>query len=134
VPRAGDDLRTNVTNRLGAKFRALAGGTPANPPKPAAQPGRLRLRKADAGPSLPPLRRHGRAGCTRSDRHRHDGTGVGEFSSNADAAAWKVGPVAIEKGGSGVLADLFPGKQPAQLAPADWGRMLAEGPGKIIPF
>jgi len=30
VTKGGDDLRRNVINRLGAKFRALAGGTPAN--------------------------------------------------------------------------------------------------------
>jgi len=34
VNKADDGVRRSVQNRLGAKFRALAGGTPANAPKP----------------------------------------------------------------------------------------------------
>jgi len=33
-----------------------------------------------------------------------------------------------------VLAQLFPGKQPDQLSPVEWGVMLAEGPNHITPF
>lgn len=33
-----------------------------------------------------------------------------------------------------VLAQLFPGKQPDQLSPAEWGVMLAEGSNHITPF
>ena len=33
-----------------------------------------------------------------------------------------------------ILAELFPGRQPDQLTDADWGVMLAKGPGMMLPF
>ena len=55
-----------------------------------------------------------------------------EFVKHCTGDKWD--QQAIEKEWFRILADLFPGKQPEQLTPADWGVMLAEGPGRIIPF
>ena len=33
-----------------------------------------------------------------------------------------------------VLADLFPGKQPEAITPAEWGIALEQAPSKIVPF
>ena len=33
-----------------------------------------------------------------------------------------------------ILGELFPGKQPDELTPADWGIFIAEAPGKIVPL
>ena len=33
-----------------------------------------------------------------------------------------------------ILGDLFRGKQPDQLAPAEWGTFIDEAPGRIVPF
>ena len=135
VPRADDDLRRNVTNRLGAKFRAQAGGTPANPPKPAGKPvsPAPAAKPAPAKPAAPAP-----APATPAQAAPTTATmeqAWGEFCKHCPmppAGKWDL--PAIEKEWFRILADLFPGKQPAQLTPADWGRMLAEGPGKVIPF
>jgi hypothetical protein len=55
-----------------------------------------------------------------------------EFAKHCPPPKWD--QQAIEKEWFSVLSQMFPGKQPDQLTPGDWGLMLAEGPGRILPF
>ena len=124
IPKADDDLRRTVGNRLGAKFRAQAGGTPAPAPKPAGkpQPPRPAAKPAPAAktPAAPP--------ATMEQAWE-------EFSKHCPLPPeGKWDQAGIEKEWFRILAELFAGKQPGQLGPAEWGIMLAEGPAKIIPF
>lgn len=132
VPKADDDFRRGVSNRLGAKFRANAGGTPANPPKPAGKPA-APAASAPAKPAPPkptppaaaPIAATAIAPATMEQAWA-------AFTGHCTDEKWTQD--AIEKEWFRIIADLFPGKQPDQLTPAEWGRMLAEGPGNIIPF
>jgi hypothetical protein len=132
VPKADDDFRRAIGNRLGAKFRALAGGTPANPPKPAGKPAVPAAAKPapsakPASPSPAPAPASPSAATMEQAWE--------EFCKHCPLPpAGKWDQASIEKEWFRIVADLFPGKRPEQLSPTDWGRMLAEGPGKIIPF
>ena len=53
VPKADDSLRRNVANRLGSKFRANAGGTPAPAPKPTGKPAAPAPKPAAPKPAAP---------------------------------------------------------------------------------
>ena len=55
-----------------------------------------------------------------------------EFDSNCEGEKWT--RELVEKEWFRILGELFPGKQPDELSPADWARMRDEGPGGIIPF
>ena len=132
VPKADDEFRRSVSNRMGAKFRAQAGGTPANPPKPAGKPVAPAAPKPATPPAAPapavtapPAPAAPPASATMQQAWD-------EFVKHCTGDKWD--QQAIEKEWFRILADLFPGKQPEQLTPADWGVMLAEGPGRIIPF
>ena len=144
VPRADDGLRRSVSNRLGAKFRALAGGSPANPPKPAGSPAKAaatagKPTAASAPRPTPPKPTAAPAALAAVAPAPRQGSGQAtmeqaweEFVKHCPPEKWD--QEAIEKEWFRVIAELFPGRQPDQLTPADWGRMLAEGPGKVIPF
>ena len=127
VPRADDELRRNVNNRLGPKFRALTGGAPAPAPKPAgslvalAKPAPSKAPTAVAEP--PPQEVPWQTTMEQAWE---------EFVKYCPPPKWD--QAATEKEWFRILAELFPGKQPDQLTPANWGVMFNEGPGKIIPF
>ncbi len=125
VPRADDDLRRSVSNRLGAKFRAAAGGTPANPPMPAGSPAAPAPKPP--APSKPPVPAASAAPATATMEQAWT-----EFTKHCPPPKWD--QEATEKEWFRVIAALFPGRQPAELSGADWAVMLAEGPGQIIPF
>lgn len=55
-----------------------------------------------------------------------------EFVKHCDPEKWD--QEAVEKEWFRILAELFPGKQPDELSPAEWAVMRDEGPAKIIPF
>lgn len=132
VTKGDDTMRRSVGNRLGAKFRALAGGTPANPavpagspapaagdrPAPAAKPAAKAVARPAPAPAAP-------AGCSPEQAWER-------FVQHCPPPKWD--QQATEAEWFRILAELFPGRQPDQLAPADWARMRDEGPGRIIPF
>ncbi|MFA6135242.1 MAG: hypothetical protein WC869_14610 [Phycisphaerae bacterium] len=125
VPKADDDLRRSVGNRLGAKFRAYAGGTPANPPKPAGRPA------APAGPRPAPSKSAAPAAPKAPVTATMEDAWT-EFTKHCLPPKWD--HEATEKEWFRILAELFPGRQPDALSGADWAVMAADGPGKIIPF
>jgi len=126
VPKADDGSRRSINTRLGAKFRALAGGSPAPAPKPTA------ARPAPARPSAPaasaPPAETASAQATMQEAwaafvpHCVDRDGKPLSQEDAEAEWFHV------------LGQLFPGRQPDDLSPADWAVMRADGPGHITPF
>jgi hypothetical protein len=132
IGKADDEARRAINNRLGGKFRAMAGGTPANPPKPAGKPTSPTSapkpavpKPALAKPATPAQAPSVPATATMEQAWA-------EFTSHCPPDKWD--QEAIEKEWFRILAELFPGKQPDQLTGADWAVMLAQGPEKIIPF
>jgi len=117
VSKADDTTRREITNRLAPRLRALTGGTPAPAPKPAGRP--TPPAAAPAATAAPPK--------PASMEQAWE-----EFCKHCPQEKWD--RQAVEAEWFRILAELFPGKQPDQLSPADWGVMLAEGPGRIIPF
>jgi len=121
VTKGDDQLRRNVANRLGAKFRALAGGTPANAPKPG---GKL------TPPAKPaPPKPTAQADPATSTMEEAWGAFVNEYTSKPGG-----NDEDMRQQWFAVIAQLFSGKQVDELTPADWGRMLVEGPSNIVPF
>ena len=126
VTKADAPTRKSITNRLGSKLRALAGpAKPAVPPKlPPAKP------KAPATPAPTPAPA-APAELAPSDECSMDAA-WNEFIKRCDGEKWD--QEAVEKEWFRILAELFPGKQPDELSPAEWALMRDEGPAKIIPF
>ena len=125
ISKADDTKKTAIRNRLGSKLRSLAGPAkaPAKPAAPTKQP--------PPEPKAPPPP----APSTRQEPAPDEATmeeAWAEFCTHCPPEKWN--QQAIEKEWFRILAELFPGKQPDELTPADWGVMLVEGPGKIIPF
>ena len=130
VPRGDDELRRGVTNRLGAKFRARAGGTPANPPTPAGKPTTHAQAKAGtaapAPSTAPPVTPSAPASATMEEAWA---AFVSEYTSKPGGSEQD-----MQQQWFVILAALFPGRQPDQLGGSDWAVMLAQGPGRILPF
>jgi hypothetical protein len=127
VPKADDTTRRSINTRLGPKFRAMAGGTPAPVAKPAAKPASHKPTPAaphKSAPSSPT--------ATAAPAESTMEAAWAEFTAACPGDKWTQD--AVEKEWFRILAELFPGKQPDKLSPAEWGVMLAEGPGRIIPF
>jgi hypothetical protein len=129
VPKGDDEMRRSVGNRLGAKFRANAGGTSAPAPKPTGTPVAGTTQRpvlSKPATSSPP------AATAPTPPPSTMEQAWEEFVKHCPPEKWD--QQAIEKEWFRIIAELFPGKQPEQLTHANWGIMLAEGPGKIIPF
>jgi hypothetical protein len=127
VPKADDDLRRSVSNRLGAKFRAYAGGTPANPPKPSGKPAAPAARPSPAKVAAPAAPAAGKAPATATMEEAWTG-----FTKHCPPPKWD--QETTEKEWFRILAELFPGRQPDQFTGADWAVMAAQAQSRIIPF
>jgi len=121
VSKADDGTRRNISNRLGSKLRALSGGSPAPAPKPAGRP---------APPKPAPSRATAATKPQVAEATMNEAWA--EFCKASGGEKWT--QEAIEAEWFRIIADMFGGKQPDALSPADWGKMKAEGPGMIIPF
>lgn len=123
VRKADDQVRKSMNSRLGSKFRALAGGTPAPAPKPAGKPTAPAASKPatkSAPPSAPPAAQ----GATVER--------AWEVFAAACSPEWTQAQLDAEW--FRVLGELFPGKKPEQLTPVQWAHVVTEGPKKIVPF
>lgn len=138
VPKADDSSRRSINTRLGAKFRALAGGSPAAAPKPTA------ARPTSPAPPAPTTRPAATAGSTVNAPANGPGSepeqatmeqAWAEFTKHClDRDGKPLNQEQTEAEWFAVLGQLFPGKQPAELSPADWAVMRDEGPNHITPF
>jgi len=129
VGKADDGMRRTVANRLGPKFRALAGGAPAPAAKPAGNPARGRgsvpaTRGPSPSASLPP---EAPAGCSMEEAWA-------SFCASYEKLGPKGNPEDREQQWFAALGKLFPGRQPSELSARDWGTVAAEAPGMICPF
>ena len=126
VPKADDGSRRSINTRLGAKFRALAGGSPAPAPKPTA------ARPAPARPSAPA------ASAPPAETASAQATMQEAWAAFVPHCVDRDGKPLSQEDAEGewfhVLGQLFPGRQPDDLSPADWAVMRADGPGHITPF
>lgn len=129
VAKGDANARQSISTRLGPKLRALAGGTPANAPKPrsaqAAAPPAPTAPAKPAAPQTAPRQDSGQATMDQawaSYREVYDKAGPNGTPDDREQQWFRI------------LAELFPGKQPDQLAPAEWAKVMAEAPASIIPF
>ena len=131
VSKADDNGRKSIQRRIGSKLRALAGGTPANPPKAAGKPARA----AKPAPAVKPAPPTPAAPAARAPR-----PGKATIDEAWDAFLQEY---ESRDGGSvedrdqqwfRVISELFPGKRPDQLTRDECNILLTEGPGHIIPF
>ena len=115
IPHADDSARKAIKTRLGAKMRALAGGSPKSAPKPTGRP------KPPTAPAK-----------TKAP----ESTLEEAWAAFADACQEVNVTEQEEMEGLWfrILAELFPDKQPDDFTPADWGVVLAEAPEKVTPF
>jgi len=131
VSKADAPTRKSITNRLGPKLRALAGPAQPAPAKPAAPP-----KLPPARPKAPTAPPPAPAAAEPSEPNSGDECSMAaawdEFIKHCDGEGWD--QEAVEKEWFRILAELFPGKQPDELAPAEWATMRDEGPTHIVPF
>jgi len=120
VRKADDQVRKAVNTRLGSKFRALAGGTPAPAPKPAGKPAAPAARPAVK--SAPPAAAPQGASVEQA------------WSVFAAACSPEWTQAQLDAEWFRVLGELVPGKKPEQFTPVEWARVVTEGPKKIVPF
>jgi len=133
VTKAEGAAKIAIRNRLGSKLRAQAGPAQSAPAKPAAPPN-LPPAKPKA-PSMPALKLPDAPAPQPAGAPSPEATMAvawAEFIKRCDGEKWT--QEAVEKEWFRILAELFPGKQPDQLTPADWAVMRDDGPAKIIPF
>lgn len=121
VPKADSNTRKSLSTRLGAKLRALAGGTPAPAPKPNGKPTpppAATPPKAPA-PATPPAK-------TATMDQAWDA-----FCNSCPKA---MQPKAIESEWFRILGELFTNRAVESLTPAEWVQVIEQAPGKVIPF
>ena len=119
VSKADDAKKATIRNRLGSKFRSVAGPAPASPAKPAAPSKPSRKPPAQtAAPEPDQTEATMDDAWTEFCRHCKD-----EWTQEQVEQEW-----------FRIIADLFGGKQPDELSPIEWATMRDEGPGKILPF
>jgi len=126
VTKADNTTRTAIKNRIGAKLRALAGGTPAN------------AKPATGAPSTPPKRSAPvaaaavAAGVFVDEAVYPDATIEEAWEPFAKACNKQWTQTDCEQEWFRVIDSMFH-KPSDQLTPADWGRMKADGAREIIP-
>lgn len=113
VARADGPARLAIGNRLGPKLRANAGGAPRPAPAPSTP---------KPAPPRPPAPR---ASATTGDEAW--AVFVGAFPAEVSAAE-------RERQWFKILAELFPGKDVAQLTADEWKRVAEEALRRIVPF
>lgn len=123
VPQADAGARRAISTRLGAKFRANAGGSPAPAPAPSAARPTAAPKPTNGAPAAPPAAALP-AGMTMQQA----------WEAFAKAAAEDSSQEVLEREWFRLLGEIFPGRQPEQLTPADWARFAAEAPRKLVPF
>lgn len=122
VPQADDTARRAIATRLGAKFRANAGGMPAPAPKPpvGSRPAPPKSKPAAKPPASAPS--------------ATDLTMQQAWEAFTKACPENCTPEHVESEWFRLLGVTFPGKQPEQLSPQDWARFAAEAPAQVVPF
>jgi hypothetical protein len=143
VSKADDATRRTISNRLGTKLRAMSGPAqaPAKPAKPAGPPklppAKPKAQPTPAAPAPKPEPAPPAEPAAPVERPRDPEAATmdevwGEFCKHCPPPKWD--QAAVEAEWFRILAELFPGKQPDELTPAEWAAMRDQGPAQIIPF
>lgn len=143
VSKADDATRRTISNRLGSKLRAMAGPAqaPAKPAKPAGPPklppARPKAQPTPAAPApkaepAPPAEPAAPVEQPRDPEAATMEEAWAEFCKHCPPPKWD--QAAVEAEWFRIIAELFPGKQPDELTPAEWAAMRDQGPAQIIPF
>jgi hypothetical protein len=120
VTKADDVTRRAISTRLGAKFRAMAGGSPAPAPKPAGKPtAPTAAAPPKPAPTPPPAK-------TASMEQ------TWAVFAKQCPKTWQQQD--IEREWFRVLGDLFPSVQVESLTPQQWAIALEQAPSKIVPI
>jgi len=162
VVQAGDEKRRAIGSRLGSKLRAFAGGALANAPAPTGRPQAPRstsrpappaASKSTAPPPTTPPPATPRAAAQPEPPAEPealptppaapDGDSTmeavwGAFTAKLEEIAATSGAPCTQEAGEKewfrILGDLFPGKDLADLTPAEWGQALGDVPAAVLPF
>jgi len=146
VTKADDATRKAITNRLGSKLRATAGpaqapakaaSKPAPKPAAVAPPRKLPPAKPKAQTTAPPPAPTPGPAPVEPPGDPHESSmeqAWGEFWAAYEKLGPKGTPEDREQQWFGILAKLFPGRQPRELSAAEWGVMRDRGAAEIIPF
>ncbi|TWT40486.1 hypothetical protein RAS1_41970 [Phycisphaerae bacterium RAS1] len=127
VPQADDAARRSIATRLGAKFRANAGGTPAPAPKPPAG-------TRPSAPKAKPSAAQAPKPSTPAAPAPQGLTMQQAWDAFAKACPANCTPENVESEWFRLLGEMFPGKQPEQLTPPEWATFVSEAPPKVVPF
>jgi len=106
VPRADENTRRSLSDRLGSKLRALAGGSPAPAPKPAGKP---------AAP-------------------RKSATMQQAWDAFKAACGEGANPQQLEGEWFRILRKLYPNRQVQSLSGAEWAAFIERMAAEILPF
>lgn len=132
VPKADDSLRRNVANRLGSKFRANAGGTPAPAPKPTGKPAAPAPKPAAPKPAAPAAKPEVAKAEPAPECSMQDA-----WAAYCEAYE-KLGPRGSEEDREQqwftIVDQQFPHRRPEDLNPQEWGALRAQGFTGIVPF
>ncbi len=147
VSKADAATRRTIGNRLGSKLRALSGpapaaARPAKPAKPEAQPTapppaaaatpEPASKPEPAPPAPKPEPAPPPAEAPRDPANATPEEAWAAFCRGCTGPQWD--QATLEREWFRILAELFPGKQPDELSPAEWAVMRDEGPMRIVPF
>lgn len=119
VQKADQSQRTAITNRLGSKLRANAGGAPRPAPAP-------RTAKPDAPQTKPPVQ--------AAANTPHTATADEAWTAFIEACPGSMSADAREREWFRILGEMFTGKIADQLSAAEWQTFIDDGPRQIVPF
>lgn len=125
IPRADDATRRSIMNRLGSKFRATAGGTPQNAPKPAGAPAAPPARK----PAAPPT-----AAKSKPEEPAAESSLDAVWARFIQLLPPNMEQAQIEAEWFDMLGEVFPDRAVDNLNGADWAVVLNHVNSKFIPF
>lgn len=136
IKRLDDAERRAIKNRIGAKFKAVAGGTavktappmtaaPTRPASPASSPKRAAAPTRAKAPTPEPETAVAVAEPPSADV---------AFAAFQEAFASDVDGKIIEREWFKRLGELFPSKGVDTLTPDDWAKFMEEGPKNVCPF
>lgn len=105
ILRADDAMRRSISTRLGAKFRANAGGTAIPAPRPPA------VSRPLSSATMEQAWEVFIKACPENSSHEY-----------MDSEWFRL------------IGEFFGDKQPEQLTPSEWSRFAEEAPSRIVPF
>lgn len=123
VTHADNATRRNIQNRLGAKLRAMAGGTPVQT-----------TAKPKTAPKAPPPPKS--ASPVHSYETAWDAFVASEPVQKILSQPGKPGEAEafVAKEFRNIVESMYPGRYPETLTPEEWAHVAEESSGMVVPF